>query len=235
MFWIILSWLMQENYHFFLLVNAGAGRVPLLDALMIFCANDLIFALPMLLLVLWGRPGFLRRRALRPGEAEIITACREAFLWSIGAILLAVAFNMGLSHLIFEPRPFVSHRVHLLVSHPADDSFPSDHAAVSFAVAGMLLFTVPAQLVSAWKQRVLFWRAHNWHRLLLPLLVMGLALMIACCIGIARVFVGVHYPGDIVGGALSGMSAAGTIIALRRPLHRPTEAFLHVLAVLHLT
>jgi membrane-associated phospholipid phosphatase len=31
---------------------------------------------------------------------------------------------------------------------------------------------------------------------------MMLALVIACAIGVAHVFVGVHYPGDIVGGQL---------------------------------
>jgi undecaprenyl-diphosphatase len=235
MFWFLLSWIIQENYHLFIRINQYAGRVSSLDTLMIFCANDLIFLLPVLLLVLWGRPRVLRKRPDRPGEAEIITTSRLVFLWTLGAVVLAIVFNIAISHVIFEPRPFVSHHVHLLISHPADDSFPSDHAAVSFAVAGMLLFTMPAQLVSAWKQRMLLRSQPGWYRLLLPLLLMGLALAMACCISLARVFVGVHYPGDIVGGSLSGLSAAGVITALRRPLREPSEALLRLVAVFHLS
>jgi undecaprenyl-diphosphatase len=230
-----MSWLLQENYRLFVDLNHSAGRVPILDGIMIFCANDLMVLWPILLLLLWGRPRVLRKRALRPGEAEIIHTCRALFVWSIGACVLAVAFNLGIERLIFEPRPFVTHAVHLLIAHPADDSFPSDHAAVSFAIAGMFLFTLPSLAMSAWKQRVALRQAQGWHTLLLPLVLMGLAVLVACSIGIARVFVGVHYPGDILGGALGGIAAAGIVIALRRPLRVPTETLLHVASSLHLT
>jgi undecaprenyl-diphosphatase len=229
-----MSWVLQENYHLFVEINRYAGQSRFLDAIMVVCANGLVFVWPLILLLLWGCPQLLRKRPLRPGEAEIIATCRAACVWSIGACLLAIAFNVGLEHLIFEPRPFVTHPVHLLISHAADDSFPSDHAAVSFAVAGMLLFTLPLLLVAAWNQRVVLWQAQGWHRLLWPFLLMGLSLLLACSIGIARVFVGVHYPGDILGGALSGWSAAGIMAALRRPLRVPTEALLRAASRLHL-
>ena len=229
-----MSWLLQENYRFFVDLNHYAGRVPILDGIMIFGANDLIFLWPLLLLLLWGRPSWLRKRPLRPGEAEIIHACRTTFVWSIAACMLAVAFNLGLEHLVFEPRPFVTHAVHLLIAHPADDSFPSDHAAVSFAISAMLLFTLPALLAHAWKQRVVLGGVQGWRSFLLPLVLMGLALLVACSIGIARVFVGVHYPGDILGGALSGIVAAGLVTALRRPLRVPTDALLHLAERTHL-
>jgi undecaprenyl-diphosphatase len=155
-------------------------------------------------------------------------------VWSIAASVLAVAFNLGLEHLIFEPRPFVAHAVHLLIAHPADASFPSDHSAVSFAVAAMLLFTVPTLLAHAWKQRVILGGLQRWRSFLLPLVLMGLAILMACSIGIARVFVGVHYPGDILGGAMSGIAAAGIVMALRRPLRVPTNALLHLAERTHL-
>lgn len=230
-----MSWFVQENYRLFVEVNRHAGHIPWLDAIMIFCANGLIFFWPLILLLLWGRPRFLRSRPLRPGEEEIITTCRALVLWSIGACLLAIAFNLGIEHVIFEPRPFVTHVVHLLVAHPADDSFPSDHTAVSFALAGMMLFTLPSLLVTAWQQRVVLQQSQGWKRLLLPLLLMGLALLMACSIGFARVFVGVHYPDDILGGMLSGLLAAGVMTALRRPLRVPTTALLRLVAYLHLT
>ncbi|GCE07719.1 phosphatase PAP2 family protein [Dictyobacter aurantiacus] len=229
-----MSWILYENYRLFIDINQYAGRIPFLDQLMIFGANDLIFLCPLVLLLLWGRPAFLRRRALRPGEEEIIRACRATFLWSIGAVVLAIVFNMGLSHMIFEPRPFVTHVVHLLIAHPADDSFPSDHTAVSFALAGTLVFSLPSWLMHAWKQRVTLTEAQGWRTLLLPLVLMGVAVLMACSIGIARVFVGVHYPLDIVGGAASGLAAAGIMTALRRPLRAPTEVCLRAASALHL-
>lgn len=229
-----MPWLFQKNDQWFVALNQYAGRSPLLDQLMIVGTNDLIFALPLLLLLLWGRPTWLRRRALRPGEAEIIQICRATLLWSCAATFLALVFNLLLSHLIREPRPFVTHVVHQLVAHPADNSFPSDHAAVSFAVAGMLLFSLPLGLLSAWKQRLIVTGWSGWRSLLLPLVLRGLALLIACGIGIARVFVGVHYPLDIVGGAGSGLVAAGMVMALRRPLRVPTEVLLRVASSLRL-
>lgn len=225
---------LHENYQFFVDLNQYAGRIPVLDSLMVFGANDLIFFFPLLLLLLWGRPALLRRRALRPGEEDIIRSCRATFLWSCAAAVLALAFNLGLSRVIFEPRPFVTHVVHLLITHPADDSFPSDHAAVSFALAGTLVFSLPSWLVLAWKQRVPLTEEQGWRMLLLPLILMGLAVLMACTIGIARVFVGVHYPLDILGGAASGLAAAGVMTALRRPLRVPTEALLRVASWLRL-
>lgn len=228
-----MSWVLQENYHLFVEVNRYAGQNTLLDAIMVVCANDLVFVWPLILLLLWGRPRFLRTRPLRPGEAEIIATCRAAFVWSIGACLLAVAFNIGIERLIFEPRPFITHPVHLLIAHPADDSFPSDHTAVSFAVVGMLLLTLPSLLTAAWKQRSILWRSQGWC-LLLPLVLMGLSVLMACSIGIARVFVGVHYPLDILGGAGSGLAAAGIMTTLGRLLRVPTDALLRVASRLHL-
>jgi undecaprenyl-diphosphatase len=107
-------------------------------------------------------------------------------------IALGVVFVCGL--LIDEARPFVhdSDTV-LLVKHANDNSFPSDHATVAAAAA----------MVAA-----LAWPKRGWTFL-------GLA----GAIGVARVFVGVHYPGDALGGFAIGMLAAITAweIVTRRP------------------
>jgi undecaprenyl-diphosphatase len=59
-----------------------------------------------------------------------------------------------------------------------------------------------------------------------PLLLMVLAFVIACSIGVARIFVGVHYPGDVLGGAVDGLLAASVITGVWRWLRRPTDAVL---------
>ena len=71
----------------------------------------------------------------------------------------------------------------LLVSPSHEPSFPSDHAVAAFAIA----FTVA--LVGGKRVGALF-------------------LAGASLVGITRVFVGLHYPGDIAGGALVGLVAA---------------------------
>ena len=73
-----------------------------------------------------------------------------------------------------EPRP--------LVHAPTDGSFPSGHAATSFAAATVLTF--------AWPR---WWPAF---------------LLLALAIGFSRVYVGVHYPLDVVGGAVLGILVA---------------------------
>ena len=73
-----------------------------------------------------------------------------------------------------EPKP--------LVHAPTDASFPSGHAATSFAAATALSF--------AWPR----WAPAFY--------------LLALAIGFSRVYVGVHYPLDIVGGAALGIAVA---------------------------
>jgi undecaprenyl-diphosphatase len=76
----------------------------------------------------------------------------------------------------FRPRPFVDHEVTRLFYAPTDSSFPSNPAAAAFAIA-----------VAVWAV----------NRRLGSLLLTAAALY-----GFARVYAGVHYPLDIVSGAL---------------------------------
>lgn len=210
-----MSLLLQWNYLLFQAVNAPAGRFPWLDAWMIFCANALIFFWPLLLLMIWGVPEKWRRRTLGPGATELLKERRAVVLWVIVACLIAYGLNLLIEQLVFEPRPFVSHQVHLLIAHSADDSFPSDHTAWSFAVVGMLLWTfwprlLPRKGMRAGKEPVVDvgGRRQLWAFL-------AVAVVIGCAIGVARVFVGVHYPDDIVAGAVDGLIGAYVVTKAR--------------------
>jgi undecaprenyl-diphosphatase len=229
----MISQLLQLNYTLFQDMNVHAGTFPLLDTLMVFCANSLIFCWPLFLLLVWGRPLHWRKQTLQPGEVEMVQKRRAVVLWVGVACILAYVLNLLLEHMIFEPRPFVNHNIHLLLTHPADASFPSDHTAWSFAVVGMLLFLTIPLLVSVWRRRDQEWQNQSFAALMVPLLLVGAAMVIACSIGLARVYVGLHYPVDILGGANDGLLAALLVTVLYRLLQQPTHAVLRFAQILH--
>jgi undecaprenyl-diphosphatase len=163
-------------------INGLSGHVGVLDALMKVSANDLVHLAPLLLLALWFWPAGRGERALNQ---------RLAFA-AAASIVVAVVMAAAVSHLHADTRPFVSDgSTRLLVQHAADNGFPSDHAAFSFAIGGALV----------------------WWRKTLGLVV----LLFATVMGIARVYVGVHWPSDIVAGAAIGV-ACGLFLARLVPL-----------------
>ena len=230
----MVFYVFQLNYSLFQAINAPAGSHPPIDALMIFAASWLIFCWPLLLLVIWGLPLSWRKRPLYPGEAEVLQERRALVLWVAVACVLAYGLNLLIEHFLFEPRPFVGHKVHLLIAHVADDSFPSDHAAWSFAVFGMMFFAVLPYACAPLRKRPAMLHGLSFVALRAPGLLLLASLLLACLIGVARVYAGVHYPGDILGGALDGLIAAFVVTLLRWRLRQPTNAVLRFARVLHL-
>lgn len=101
----------------------------------------------------------------------------------LGAAAIAMATNQAISHLWERPRPFAAHPAltHLLSAPSPDPSFPSDHAAVAFAIA----FAV---LAFSRRAGILF-------------------LAFATLISVSRVALGLHYPSDVVAGLVVGWGA----------------------------
>jgi undecaprenyl-diphosphatase len=218
----VIVTLMKINESLFQEINASAGAYSWLDALMIFCANSLIFCFPLILVMLWGRPLSWRKHQLLPEEAALLQQRRSVVLWVGIACLGAYGLNLLIEQLVFEPRPFVNHHVHLLIAHTADASFPSDHTAWACAVVGMLLFQqIPTFIHARHRPREGQGRMQR-NAFLLPLFLLVLSLLMACCIGFARIFVGVHYPGDVLGGGFDGLLAASVVTLFSRWLQPPT-------------
>jgi undecaprenyl-diphosphatase len=109
---------------------------------------------------------------------------RWGALWvTLIAVALADWSSAGLKALIDRDRPPVDYpRPKALVPVPRDASFPSGHAATSFAAATVLTFAFPR---------------------LAPALF-----LLAAAVAFSRVYVGVHYPLDVVGGAALGVLVA---------------------------
>jgi undecaprenyl-diphosphatase len=110
--------------------------------------------------------------------------------------LLALGVAQVVSHLVDRPRPFAAHAdAHLFAPAAHDPSFPSDHATAGFAIA-VALFLRNRKLGAV-------------------------ALVVATLMSVSRVAVGIHYPGDVLGGAALGTAAALAMWhpLVRRPLH----------------
>lgn len=136
--------------------------------------------------------------------APVLLAC----LWVWGhleqrAALLAVAagtivgqsINVVLGLTWYEPRPFMAGVGHTWVAHVADNGFPSDHATLAWSLGFGLILT-GASLRGG---------------------------IVACVLGIAagwaRVYLGVHYPIDVLVAAPIGL-VAGAVALLLVPLMR---------------
>ncbi|KIV55844.1 undecaprenyl-diphosphatase [Aneurinibacillus migulanus] len=100
----------------------------------------------------------------------------------IAFILAEILGKMaGQFHSHYQPFAVLPH-VNQLIEHDIDNSFPSDHTILFFSVC-----------ISFWLVR----KKGEWLWLMLPL-----------CVAISRIWVGVHYPIDVITGALLGVISA---------------------------
>ncbi len=112
------------------------------------------------------------------------------FLAVVAAVYVADLCAYGLKLAIGRPRP----DLRPLVGLPPDGSFPSGHTATSFAGAAVLACFAPR---------------------LAPFLY-----LLAAAIGFSRIYVGVHWPLDVLGGAVLGTAVALLVLTSLRLLAR---------------
>lgn len=107
------------------------------------------------------------------------------------ALLLSDLIAVFLKNYVHEPRPFMALKnVHLIIAENDPNSFPSGHATSTLAVVSVFLLNMD-DLVK------------KYH------VVIDIALLVfAVIIMFSRVYCGVHYPFDVLAGALIGISGA---------------------------
>jgi len=113
------------------------------------------------------------------------------------SVIISLVISFLISLFYIHNRPFMDNLGTALIHHKADTSFPSDHTTFLFALAWSFVFF-----------RVRFW---------------SLFLVLALFGGVARIYVGVHYPFDILGGIVIGLVGASLIYVLREKLDKLNE------------
>ncbi|MDD7389694.1 MAG: phosphatase PAP2 family protein [Lachnospiraceae bacterium] len=121
--------------------------------------------------------------------ASVVLLCilrtRKAGALSILSLLISYLINnLILKNAVARPRPWVDvEGLSILIGKPHDFSFPSGHSSSSFAAAVVMYKMLPA-------------------RFGIP------AVILAAAIALSRLYVGVHYPTDVLFGTLSGIVTA---------------------------
>ena len=111
--------------------------------------------------------------------------------WKIEAALLAG--NLVLHGILIKLIKLVYQRSRPSISHLVEEagySFPSGHAMATTIVVGTLIIIVQQRMQNQQIKR----------------LVQGLLLLFILTIMASRVYLGVHYPTDVIGGALMGFA-----------------------------
>jgi undecaprenyl-diphosphatase len=109
----------------------------------------------------------------------------------LSAVVIADLSAFGLRRAVGRVRPWRRYaEPHPLGHVPKDPSFPSGHTTIAFAAATVLSYYRP-----------------RWAPAFF---------LLAVAIGFSRIYDGVHYPLDVLGGAILGLLVGGIVIALLR-------------------
>jgi membrane-associated phospholipid phosphatase len=114
----------------------------------------------------------------------------------IGAtLILAAGISTGLKYSVNRKRPFVTYPDIEKVGEGGSKSFPSGHTSDAFATATSLSLAFP-----------------KWY-------VIAPSFVWACSVGYSRMDLGVHYPSDVLAGAVVGAGTAFICYKANRWIH----------------
>lgn len=108
---------------------------------------------------------------------------KTGVVMAIALVLDLIFCNMLIKPLVARQRPFhINPDIILMIDPPGDHSFPSGHTAASFAAVGAMFFM----------------KYRHWK-------IFG---VLAILIAFSRMYLYVHFPTDIIFGALLGLACA---------------------------
>lgn len=162
-----------------------------MDTIIIFCAQYLFLFVIVSLAIAWLR------------SARIVKV--QFALSVILAGIIALILSRIAAKLYFDPRPFVSQHVKPLISHAADNGFPSDHALLTMTLTAVTYF------FSRKTAAVMFF--------------------LTVLVGVARILAKVHSPLDIgagwiiaIIGALAGFYLVRWLLSkYQKAKHEPPQ------------
>jgi undecaprenyl-diphosphatase len=187
--------------HLLLWIAGLAGKSGILDWIASYLAND--FLVPATMALIGTALWFTGKTAER----------RRVNQWGFIYAAVGLAFSALVVQTIdnhyFRPRPYVEFpqliaQVHRLFYEPTVSSFPSFPAAVTFAFA-----------FGIWLVNKRF----------------GIAMFcLAALMSVARIYIAIHYPSDILGGAAIGLAVTAVVAwILRRPLRSVVDFLIRLL------
>jgi undecaprenyl-diphosphatase len=183
-------------------LNGFARHSVFFDTLVTMISGDDLLKGGFVVALIWGA-------WFRPGENQ--RENRRFLMWGILGCLIAVVAARGLAHeLPFRARPLANPALHFQTPYGRSEedlinwsSFPSDHAAVFFALAISIFF--------AWRAAGIVALCYVFVMICLP-----------------RLYMGFHYPTDLLAGGIIGVAIASLarLSSLREAVGETTERWL---------
>jgi len=174
------------NQQIFIYINSYIGKSHIIDLIMVLNAKFLPYIFIGLLFYLWFN--HKKNEALFAGYTTT----------------LAVGINLLIGLFYFHNRPFMDHIGLCLLSHKAENSFPSDHTTFVVSIALMLITFKSTRSLGI------------------------VASIFALWCGVARVYCGVHYPFDILGSIVVSIVAVIIIILLKNKLEKLNKIIINI-------
>ena len=125
----------------------------------------------------------------------LVLRWRRAALWLVFSTAGALVLDLALKNAYHRPRP-----APFFGGLPHSFSFPSGHALFSFCFYGVLAGVLSARLRSPG----------------LKVLVWVVAAVLIAAIGLSRIYLGVHYPSDVLAGYLAAAVWVSSLVAADR-------------------
>jgi undecaprenyl-diphosphatase len=175
----------------FFWINGIAGKVPVLDWLMKLFGDDYFVMTIMALILLFLWFGYRSALQRRTNQRAVLCA-----VGAVGLTALAIHFITAYGPDRIRPYDAYPDLVNLLAYTRTDPSFPSESAAIAIAFAAGVWIVMRGRLAAA-------------------------MLLMAFLLGFARIYIGLHYPLDVLAGVVIGILssiAAFGILHITEPL-----------------